>query len=241
MNYLNLSITDLTSAAFLGEEPVNRATWLCLMRYCAQQETGGIIKDAEGWGERRWQQLCGITKSEAHNPSALWSFSNGSLIVKFYPANQESAAKNRRNAIKQHNKQRGIECDNECDNQSPDKDKNKDKDKRKEIKAPPSNPSGTPTHAQMMKEFAEKHKEALGEYADLFLEWWQMARDMHGIHMNSVMANLRDWMTYGEAKRQALQNSIAGGKPRLYDPRIKFGEQPKPEPAKPIKRGGGYL
>ena len=34
MNWLNLSIQTLDSENFLGSDPVERATWLCLLRYC---------------------------------------------------------------------------------------------------------------------------------------------------------------------------------------------------------------
>jgi len=108
MNYLNLAIADLTSETFLGEEPLNRATWLCLMRYCAQQENGGVIENAESWGERKWMQLCGVTKDEVSQPSELWGFHGGNVEVNLYPINQEGAIKKKREGAGVTNANRGA-------------------------------------------------------------------------------------------------------------------------------------
>ena len=57
MDWLNIHRSTLSAEAFLGCEPVQRATWLCLLAYCADQENGGKIEGAEEWGDRKWQQV----------------------------------------------------------------------------------------------------------------------------------------------------------------------------------------
>jgi len=102
MNFLNLKIETLTGEAFLGAEPVDRATWICLMRYCAQQETGGTIQDCATWGDRKWMQLCGVTKGEVGRDTELWSWDGADLRVAFYPAEQEEVVRAKREAGKRY-------------------------------------------------------------------------------------------------------------------------------------------
>jgi hypothetical protein len=99
MNYLNIHTDLLRSEEYLGAEPVERATWLNLMGWCASQENGGIIKDAHDWTDRKWQQLCGVTLREIQTPSKLYFFKDGgNLVVWSYPADKEKEVKtNRKN------------------------------------------------------------------------------------------------------------------------------------------------
>lgn len=90
MEWLNLHTSTLDSPAFLGSEPVDRATWLCLMRYCMGQENGGTIAGARAWGDRRWQQLVRVTLEEINRASELWSWDDaGALVVRFYPLDKQ--------------------------------------------------------------------------------------------------------------------------------------------------------
>lgn len=137
MNYLNLTIQTLTGPEFLGSEPLDRATWICLMRYCAQHETSGIIPGAAQWGDRKWMQLCGVTKDEVKRESDLWSWDGETLVVAFYPLEQETVAKTRRESGKRYGKGRAKMRDRSPDS-SPNrsaKDKDKDKDKEKKEKS----------------------------------------------------------------------------------------------------------
>lgn len=90
MNWINLNIQTLDSENFLGSEPVDRATWLCLLRYCVGQENGGIMTDCLAWGDRKWQQLVRVTKKEATRQCDLWSFDGNNLIVWGYPAEKQT-------------------------------------------------------------------------------------------------------------------------------------------------------
>jgi len=153
MRYLNLDITVLTSAEFLGAGPVERATWLCLMRFCAQQETGGKIAGSRTWKDRKWQQLAAVTAEEVETASDLWSWDGDDLVVSFYPVENEQSVRSRREAGKKygkgHPKTGKSEAGDSSANSSPDssakdkgkgKGKGKGKDKNKE--EPPKSPAG---------------------------------------------------------------------------------------------------
>ena len=64
MNWINIETTTLDSEEFVGSEPINRATWLCLFRFCAGQENGGVIVGCKSWADRKWQQLARVTQPE---------------------------------------------------------------------------------------------------------------------------------------------------------------------------------
>jgi hypothetical protein len=75
---------------------VARATWLCLLRYCAGQENGGAIKDCKGWPDRKWQQLARVTKEEVLTDSALWRWEGDTLVLWSYPGEKETEVQHRR-------------------------------------------------------------------------------------------------------------------------------------------------
>jgi len=90
MNWLNLEVKTRTAPQFVGSEPTKRATWLCLMLYSAEHETGGIIANVTDWGDRRWMQTCGVTKAEINTPSELWKTNDSDLILWGYPTEKEN-------------------------------------------------------------------------------------------------------------------------------------------------------
>lgn len=98
MDWLNLHYSVLNSEAFIGSEPVDRATWLCLLQYCVSQENGGMIFGAAAWSDRKWQQLCRITKAEVARKSNLWWREGGYLRVLFYPDDKEREVQAKRRA-----------------------------------------------------------------------------------------------------------------------------------------------
>ena len=89
MKYLNLELANLRGPEYLGSDPVDRATWLCLLAYSADQENSGRLAGAAGWKDRRWQQLVGVTEEEVRRPSELWTWTADDLVVNFYPLFQE--------------------------------------------------------------------------------------------------------------------------------------------------------
>lgn len=100
MNYLNIHTDTLKSVEFIGAGPVERATWICLLGWCATQENGGVIEDCSEWPDRKWQQLCGVLKSEVETISELYGFQDRNLVVEFYPIESELAVKAKRAAGK---------------------------------------------------------------------------------------------------------------------------------------------
>jgi len=89
MNWLNLQTSVIRSPEYVGCDPVQRATWLNLMIYCAEQENGGMIPDCANWKDRRWQQTCGVTKPEVDDQCDLWSFDGENLTIWAYPAEKQ--------------------------------------------------------------------------------------------------------------------------------------------------------
>ena len=96
MNWINIHTDTLREVAFVGAEPVERATWLCLLGWCVTQENNGVIEGCQSWGDRKWQQLCGITKAEAETESELYGYDGGNLVVYFYPEDHQKAVETRR-------------------------------------------------------------------------------------------------------------------------------------------------
>jgi len=107
MNWLNLNVQTLDSERFLGADPVERATWLCLLRYCIGQENNGMIFDCEDWADRKWQQLVRITKKEANKATLLWRWESGSLHVWGYPSEKEQEVKEKRERAKTNGEKGG--------------------------------------------------------------------------------------------------------------------------------------
>ena len=96
MNWLNIELPTLRAEEYLGSDPTQRATWLNLLAYCADQENGGVIKDCREWGSRRWLQLLGVTKEEVSSETKLWSWTGNSLRVWRYPKAKELEVKQKR-------------------------------------------------------------------------------------------------------------------------------------------------
>ena len=89
MNWLNLNIQTLDSENFLGSDPIDRATWLCLLRYCIGQENSGVIAGCKTWADRKWQQLVRVTKKESDRHCGLWEWDGDNLVVWGYPDEKE--------------------------------------------------------------------------------------------------------------------------------------------------------
>jgi hypothetical protein len=96
MKHLNIEIAVLRSPDFLGADPVDRATWLCLLAFCADQENSGIIRACRDWKDRQWQQVAGVTLEEVNKQTMLWNWCGDDLLVFHYPTKTEEFAKNMR-------------------------------------------------------------------------------------------------------------------------------------------------
>lgn len=96
MKWLNIEVAILRSPKFIGAEPIERATWLSLLGYCADQENGGRIQKCSTWKDRTWQQTCGVTAAEVALKSTLWHWEDVDLLVEFYPIDKEKELKAKR-------------------------------------------------------------------------------------------------------------------------------------------------
>jgi len=96
MKYLNIETAVLRSPDYVGAEPTERATWLSLLGYCADQENGGVIKSCRAWADRQWQQTCGVTRQEVNLTSFLYQWNGDDMVVKYYPVTAEVALKAKR-------------------------------------------------------------------------------------------------------------------------------------------------
>lgn len=96
MDWLNIHTSTLDGPEFLGADPVQRATWICLLRWCAGQENGGRIEGASGWTDRKWQQLARVTLDEINSQCDLWAWDGDCLVVSFYPVAKEAEVSSKR-------------------------------------------------------------------------------------------------------------------------------------------------
>lgn len=134
MHYVNISMNAIRGPEYIGSNPVIRATWLSLMGYCAELENGGVIKNCRQWGNRQWMQTCGVMLEEVNTESQLWNFTeDGSLVVKFFPEDQqEKCIKNRESGRKGGKKRAELEANAKASAQAGASTKEKLKEKEEE-------------------------------------------------------------------------------------------------------------
>jgi hypothetical protein len=107
MNWINIETATLDSEEFVGSDPTERATWLCLLRFCAGQENGGIIKNCRTWPDRKWQQLARVMQAEVERETALWNWVDDDLHLWRYPTDKETEVKHRRERARTNGKSGG--------------------------------------------------------------------------------------------------------------------------------------
>lgn len=139
MNWLNLQTSVIRSPEYVGCDPVQRATWLNLMVYCAEQENGGVIPGAASWKDRRWQQTCGVTKDEVGDQCELWSFDGENLNLWGYPTEKEQEIQKMRESGARGGKKRAENAA-------------KSKEKQDSSSPPSSLPSSPPSTERKGKE-----------------------------------------------------------------------------------------
>lgn len=64
IQFLQIPIEAITSEAYLGAEPVDRATWLNLLAYSFRNLSGGRIEGAAAWKNRKCEQILAVTREE---------------------------------------------------------------------------------------------------------------------------------------------------------------------------------
>lgn len=163
MQYVSVPVSVLNSTEFVGSEPVQRATWLCLVGFCCDQENGGVIEDCRSWTDRKWQQIAHVTKAEVSQASDLWRFDGENLEVFAFPVTVQTKLQEKRlhghaAALKrwQNDKAKATEPIKQPDakpskkNRSPnakayaDPDDNPDADASGGVKSPIADPPKTP-------------------------------------------------------------------------------------------------
>jgi hypothetical protein len=107
MDWLNLHISVLDSPQVLRCDPVRRATWLFLLRYCISQENGGVIEDCAAWGDTSWQQIVRVKLREVRAESPLWTWEGDSLRVTFYPTEKETEVQAKRELARTNGRRGG--------------------------------------------------------------------------------------------------------------------------------------
>ena len=238
MNWINIHTDTLRSEAYLGAEPVERATWLNLMAWCCSQENSGIIKGASEWSDRKWQQLCGVTKEEATLVSELYRLgTNGDLTVSLYPIDKQEEVSSKRLTAKINGKKGGrppkenpekptsviLGNPEEPRLQSVKRREGKDKgierkDKEKEI---PPNPQG----------------EVLPHGDDFAKSWTRWKK-----HRTEIKKPLKPTMMESQLKRLGsmsepdaiamIEHTIEKGWQGMVDPKASTSSiQPKPKPS----------
>lgn len=90
MEWLNLKTSVLHAPEYIGSSPTSRATWMNVSLWSAHQENGGRIVGARSWGNRQWQQTCGVTRREIHAAAKLLTWEADDLIVWNYPVEKEA-------------------------------------------------------------------------------------------------------------------------------------------------------
>lgn len=96
MEWLNIHVSTLDSPAFVRATPTDRATWLCLLRYCAGQENGGRIEGAALWGDGTWQQVARVKLREIQRACELWRWDGQALVMSLYPREKEQEVQAKR-------------------------------------------------------------------------------------------------------------------------------------------------
>lgn len=100
MDWLNIRIATLRAAEYIGSEPVQRATWLNVSAYCAEQENGGVMRGGAKLKDRQWQQACGVTLAEVQAAAPLLTIDGDDVHVWNYPVEKEQLVKAKREAGK---------------------------------------------------------------------------------------------------------------------------------------------
>lgn len=222
MDWINIHVSALLSHEFLGSSPIERATWLCLLRYCVTQENGGLIEKCCVWKDRKWQQICGVTIKEVKSDSGLWVWEQDGehkgLRVKFYPVEKEK--------LVQQNRSAGA-VGGQAKTQAKTQASQVNGTKGGRPKNPSENRNENPTEGKG-REGNRKGKEegaslpfASEEFRKTWDQWEQHRREKkEPITPVARAMQLKKCEAIGEARAIAmLEHSAAGSFQGLYEPR----------------------
>jgi hypothetical protein len=96
MDWLNLHTSIIDSPEATLSDPVRRATWVWLLRFCIGQENGGRITGCKSWGDTTWQQMARVRLREVRLKTDLYSWDGDDLVVTFYPAEKQAEVQSKR-------------------------------------------------------------------------------------------------------------------------------------------------
>ena len=231
MRWLNIEIANLRSPAFVGAEPVERATWLSLLAYCADQENGGVIKSCREWKDRQWQMTCGVLASEVSAQAQLWEWRGRDLRIAFYPVAKEAevqakrefasrggraSGEARREAQLEAQLEAGGSQDGEANLERKGKERNVMEGKEKEVGV----------------EFPANLQSAdFGAAWESYLAYRKSSR-LKALAPASIQAQLRNLSEMGHDEAiAAINQSIANGWQGIFPPK---GQKPAPAKAKEV-------
>jgi hypothetical protein len=144
MHWLNIEIIRTQGPEYTSAEPAQQLAWFHLLLYCAQQENGGIIREASTFTDRQWMRLIDVEGATLRGECLLWTWAqDGSLIVWEYPAKQEQVVQ-----AKREGGRRGGDA----------KAQNRSTPSSTPSRTPTSTPSRTPSTKEELEE-EEKEKE----------------------------------------------------------------------------------
>jgi len=82
MHWLNIEIIRTQGPEYTSAEPAQQLAWFHLLLYCAQQENGGIIREAATFTDRQWMRLIDVEGATLRGECLLWTWAqDGSLGV----------------------------------------------------------------------------------------------------------------------------------------------------------------
>lgn len=146
MHWLNIEIIRTQGPEYTSAEPAQQLAWFHLLLYCAQQENGGIIREAATFTDRQWMRLIDVEGATLRTECLLWAWAqDGSLIVWEYPAKQEQVVQ-----AKREGGRRGGDA----------KAQNRSTASSTPSRTPTSTPSSTPSTKEELEE-EEKQKEEI--------------------------------------------------------------------------------
>lgn len=236
MEYLNIPTALFSSPAFIGAEPVQRATWISLLGWSVKQENGGIIPACRDWNDRRWMQTCGVTHEEVQHECELFQWKGKSLHIWGYPHQVQATIELKREIARKNGKLGGrppgrtrvgkaanpkpdsekthVGCDTETyigtGKQSPRKEESKGRKEERNLKPSPYLPDnkGIPASVREVRDYlAELNIEGLGERErNLAAEAFYEHFEEKGWSMKSWKQRAAKWAKEDAANIQLRQN-----------------------------------
>lgn len=71
----------LRAPEWAASKHVQRATWLCVVVWAAEQGYGERIKNGRRWDNAQWEQMCGVTLDEILSAGPLITCEGDDLLI----------------------------------------------------------------------------------------------------------------------------------------------------------------